>query len=707
MSSTSDNSSPQSVEEFAQHLRVRAEQAAEASVRHAGLSERYLELSGRLSKLAEKASASTVPELQAVLESIEPATSEESAKPDSAIPATAGLIPDSTAVAEQGTGLVHSPDVSAPPGLPEPSEALSEEGLAESELPTTPATAVPDEAAAAETKEVGESGEPVIPAPEDRPAKKRRVRSRRIDTRTFVERVRSARRAITRRIRVKAGKEDLKPQQRKALEEINRSRGSIASSGLVVIAVLFLLSLVTLRFDIDTPIPPIMASFADEIAEVEEPQPVEMPEEEQGEQQEEETEEPVDEPIEEPEPEETAEEPVEEPLSEPEPVEEPADAPEAEMETGEIASASEGDADQAAVDNRSAIGRQQMLEKFGGSAASESAVQRGLEWLASIQHRGGWWDFTEVGDAGDPGRVNNPIGATAYALMPFLAAGQTHQDGRFRKQVRSGLDYLCNIGISAPAGYDLRGVINKGDEDEEPNEAYYVHGAATLVLCEAYGMTRDRRLRRPAEGALRFLINSQDPRGGGWRYLPQQPGSTSVTAMQVMALVAAQKAGFNVPRNTLDGVMHYLDSVQVDGKGRYGYEPRKKNYKGSVTAMALLCRMYLGWGRDDGDMRAGIELLDKAGPYENLYSTYFAAQVMRNWGGDEWQRWNERMRDDLISTQVVDGPGAGSWTPRTGMHRRQGGRLLETSLATLTLEVYYRYKPVLPEPAEEPQVAAD
>ena len=39
-----------------------------------------------------------------------------------------------------------------------------------------------------------------------------------------------------------------------------------------------------------------------------------------------------------------------------------------------------------AVDNRSQAGKKQMLEKFGGSAASESAVQRALEWIVSVQH---------------------------------------------------------------------------------------------------------------------------------------------------------------------------------------------------------------------------------------------------------------------------------------------------------------------------------
>ncbi len=283
--------------------------------------------------------------------------------------------------------------------------------------------------------------------------------------------------------------------------------------------------------------------------------------------------------------------------------------------------------------------------------------------------------------------------------MPFLAAGQTHmgKDQKYRKNIEAGLQFLMSSGISAPAGLDLRGILNKGSTDEEPNEAYYVHGAATLVLCEAYAMTKDRRLRPAAEESIRFLINSQDPQGGGWRYLPQQPGSTSVTTIQLMALMAAKKGGLKIPDASLNGVTHFLNSVQVDGEGRYGYEVQKKTYQISVTSMALLCRMYLGATRDDPGLQGGIKLLDKRGPYDNLYYNYFATQVMKNWGGDEWVRWNERLRDDLVAWQEKEGEARGSWTPRDrDDYSRAGGRLLSTCLAAMTLEVYYRYETILP-----------
>lgn len=658
-------------------LRSKAEDAAHASVHHASLSQQYMELSQKFAQLAEQADSTGLAELQQTLASLE------------------GQVPNTTS--ETNTPARNSQPSDAPNKVPSPHFA----GTA------TP-TSDSNDGLRDEPSGVANPVSPTDPSAAKAPSKSKG--GRRPKTRKLVERFRSAQPMAKRRVKIKAKKSDLKPKQRSAAEELKKGSSSIATSTLLFAVLVFLLSLYTWQLEIDTPLNPIMAAFASEVKPVEEPLPVEPPEEEIGEQTEEVVEDPEEEPEEEkpdepePEPEEEMEEPPAENVEA-----EMAEAPLPEVVNGtETAAAEATDAvDMASLNNRSDAGRKAMLQKFGGSAASENAVQLGLEWLLSVQHPQGYWDFVSVGPAGSAGTVNNPIGGTAYALLPFLAAGQTHKEGSYQKQVGAGLAYLASVGVNAPAGYDLRGMLNKQSKDKEPNEAYYVHGAATLALCEAYGMTNDRRLKKAAEGAVKFIVNSQDPRGGGWRYNPHDAGSTSVTAIQVMALVAAKKAGIKVPDATFKGVMHYLDSVQVDGEGRYGYEINKKKYTGAVTAMALLCRIYCGWGRNDGDMRAGIALLDKAGPYDNLYSLYFATQVMKNWGGAEWERWNTRFSNDLVAQQETEGPAKGSWKPRTGaIHAKQGGRLLTTALATLTLQVYYRYKPLLPEENGPPVNAA-
>ena len=67
--------------------------------------------------------------------------------------------------------------------------------------------------------------------------------------------------------------------------------------------------------------------------------------------------------------------------------------------------------------------------------------------------------------------------------------------------------------------------------------------------------------------------------------------------------------------------------------------------------------------------------------------------------GDNWDAWNVEMRDFLIATQAMQGPAKGSWfyqnMDETGY--RCGGRLYATTLAAMTLEVYYRYLPLYDE----------
>ena len=59
-----------------------------------------------------------------------------------------------------------------------------------------------------------------------------------------------------------------------------------------------------------------------------------------------------------------------------------------------------------------------------------------------------------------------------------------------------------------------------------------------------------------------------------------------------------------------------------------------------------------------------------------------------------WQRWNDALRAALLSRQVKQkGPLAGSWDT-SDLWGGYGGRVYTTALATLTLEVYYRFLPL-------------
>jgi hypothetical protein len=235
---------------------------------------------------------------------------------------------------------------------------------------------------------------------------------------------------------------------------------------------------------------------------------------------------------------------------------------------------------------------------------------------------------------------------------------------------------------------DLRG-------RSDGNAGMYAHGQATIVLCEAFLMTGDEELRRPAQRAVDFIVNAQHA-AGGWRYSPGQPGDTSVLGWQWMALQSARAANLTVPDETLELAANFLDSVGHQGGSLYSYlQGHPPTHV--MTAEALLCRIYQGWKLDTPELMRGVEYLTTNHlPRErdpNIYYWYYATQTMHHVGGDDWDTWNAHMREILVDLQERRGHAAGSWSPR-GDHASAGGRIYMTALAVCSLEVYYRHLPL-------------
>jgi len=212
-------------------------------------------------------------------------------------------------------------------------------------------------------------------------------------------------------------------------------------------------------------------------------------------------------------------------------------------------------------------------------------------------------------------------------------------------------------------------------------------------------MTRDRDLVAPARAATAYILASQDQQGGGWRYFPGQPGDTSVTGWAFNALKSADNAYQPVPMPAIDKVRAFLDSVQIDEGAAYGYLTPDDSTTAS-TPVGLLCRMQLGWKRTEPALIRGVAALAAEGPKpNNIYYNFYATQVVHHFGGPSWEQWNKQMREQLIRTQATAGHEAGSWyfeetTPHDQLASAVGGRLYNTALATLTLEVYYRHLPL-------------
>jgi len=351
------------------------------------------------------------------------------------------------------------------------------------------------------------------------------------------------------------------------------------------------------------------------------------------------------------------------------------------------------------------------LAKEGGSPGTESAVRGALRWLKRAQSKDGRWDSdgwthmaehkSEIPGANEAGDGRYDVGLTGLALLAFLGNGQTHRAGPFKRTVNSGLKWLKQQQHSNGAlGYSA-----------SHGESIYNHAIATMALCEALAVSRDFRLRKNAEKAIKFCIDAQNP-GFGWKYsLKSGRNDTSVTGWMVLALKAAKSAEIKVPDEAFDAARAWFDAA-TDGGGNVGYEspgggsaylPQNEGKYDPVpcmTGVAVICRIFTGERSSSDAVRKGAKILmdnqpnwdDKNDIKElNFYYWYYGTYAMFQIGGPKWQTWNKAMQKALLPRQRRKGPEDGSWDP-VGEWCLAGGRVYATAINALTLEIYYRYE---------------
>lgn len=341
------------------------------------------------------------------------------------------------------------------------------------------------------------------------------------------------------------------------------------------------------------------------------------------------------------------------------------------------------------LQGRSAGNRRQLALEGGGTEASESAVELGLAWLAAHQWEDGGWRFDLqaspkcMGECRNSGNLESTTAPTGLALLCFLGAGYTQHEGPYQQVVADGLYYLTNQMILTSFGGDLRG---------SAMGTMYSHGIATLALTEAYAMTRDANLADPAQKAIDFIVHAQHE-NGGWRYAPGEPGDTTVSGWQIAALKSALLARLEVPYEVWHKISAFLDSVQLQRGAAYGYKGPTQSST-TTNAIGLFGRMILGWPRNHRPLLRGMAKIGEQKPREShIYFNYYAAQILHHFGGPIWQRWNVRTREYLVKNQATQGHERGSWYFQE-QHSSRGGRLYTTTMAIMTLEVYYRYMPL-------------
>jgi hypothetical protein len=345
---------------------------------------------------------------------------------------------------------------------------------------------------------------------------------------------------------------------------------------------------------------------------------------------------------------------------------------------------------------------------------TDTAVARGLEFLAARRHRDG--SFGSNAYAGN-------TAVTSLAGLAFMAAGHQPGRGAYGRIVSDTLRFILS--------QEKRDGIHDGflhNPNATPHGPMYGHGFATLFLAEAYGMVNEPNLRQEMytklRKAVKLILGSQN-QDGGWRYNPEsRDADLSVTICQIMALRSARNAGVAVPKSNVDKCIDYVLRCQDKREGYFRYtlngglggaqgfartaagvaalnsaghylqpppEPRPdatreeidryRFAKSATDAVQMGLRFLMqnkpggGGGRPEFFIRPDIHY---------FYGHYYAVQVMWTAGGKYFEEWFPAIREELLATQRPDG----CWQDAICAH-------YGTAMACIILQVPNNYLPIL------------
>ncbi|MEK7270595.1 MAG: hypothetical protein AAB215_06590 [Planctomycetota bacterium] len=342
----------------------------------------------------------------------------------------------------------------------------------------------------------------------------------------------------------------------------------------------------------------------------------------------------------------------------------------------------------------------------GWTIGADAAVERALRWLAAHQEPDGRWDCRKnegmlKGRDNVKGAMSYDVAVTGLSVLSFLGAGHTINSPKYGGTVRKALYWL---------------------EDHQDRKSgrwpgsHYGQAIATLAMAEAYGMGCGHG--DAAQKAMDYLARSQNA-DGGWNYgTGEEPAGekgplwgrhrsdTSITGWHVMAAKSGKLADLKVDPSIFEKARKYFGAAgtdDYDSKGALVFysvtngktATNAAEGQDAVQSIAMLSLLFMG---DNGQgpwmQKASAAVKARGVDLGNFYYLYYGSLAMFQLGGDNWKAWNRMMCDPLIRLQRRGGADDGSWNPDE-RHGPYGGRVYQTAMGAMTLEVYYRYLPVL------------
>lgn len=371
-----------------------------------------------------------------------------------------------------------------------------------------------------------------------------------------------------------------------------------------------------------------------------------------------------------------------------------------------------------------------------GDAATEAAVMKALRWLKATQAPDGSWGTKP--EFGLKKGMDKAAGA-GFAILTYLAHGETPASKEFGPTVQKALDYLIN---SVYVVKDKDGKLVKDPNGNTPyirmsgaggNEYGFLIG--TYALCEAYGMTKNPNAREAAEKTLGRIISGQTATGG-WNYKMARvqkeggPDDISFGGWAMQAIKAGKMAGIHLPgmEECIKKAVNCLKKRNYSEKAGFVYRAttNHKGGSGGLAGVGCLAMQLLGYAKEKevanalNVMRDWQPSLDKVYSYapgkpENAqYYCYYAAQCKYQAGMCKdatpanftlWKKWNAEMKALYTKAviTVTDKSGQPITVKDPAGKDRPIGRwenkdhynydVMGTCLAALQLMVYYRYLP--------------
>jgi hypothetical protein len=297
----------------------------------------------------------------------------------------------------------------------------------------------------------------------------------------------------------------------------------------------------------------------------------------------------------------------------------------------------------------------------------QSAITKGLEWVAKTQHRDGHWEANGG---------TYPSAMTGLAGMALLMEGSTLREGKYSTNIRRAVDWFMERS-------QRNGLLGNPNNQSEAGRYMYGHGFGLLFLASVYGEEEDSDRRRRLEDvltrAVQFTARAQSSKGG-WYYLSRQDGGDadegSVTVTQVQALRAARNAGIVVPKETIDKARDYLHKCTT-ASGGVQYSIHGGGDSLALTSAAIACGFSSGeyesptvkkWIQYCQRITSGGGGGRRFGHDE--YTYYYYAQSVYFLGENRyaklfpeakeadrvtWSKYRKQMFDQIIKSQTADG----------------------------------------------------